>query len=979
MQIREIIKTEDFEKINKLFKKMTSESEFEIMFFNYNKNQENRLSLENYHKILLYLSKRGELIQTKTLDINLKEYRITVKNIDAINETMTMFKKYNNLTSIQKLLKMPNIEIIKKTKSKSDIIDIDELFLRIRLAQEEHITNITNITNYTDEIKFRYKDRATLFIKNDKKCQIRIDLTSVRQVNEINMINYQNPQYELEIEIMTSNTDLDYLTTALNETETLLKVIQESKYIICNSDKQNVLNTYQRILHLNDKHITLAGRQPVSLEFRHLINMLPNKYAVTDKADGDRYFLIITCQKVYLISTNLNVKYTGIDLKNDMYNDTILDGEYIFLPEYNKHLFMVFDCLISQGKDVRTEIMFMKRINYADKIIEACFGIKNQNTYQIQEYQGNTDMESIIKYHKMTIIENMKKLNNDISKAENILIRRKYFIPVIGLQDNEIYKYSVLMWNLYMYSQDVKCPYILDGLIYQPLNEKYITDKRQINLFEYKWKPPNNNTIDFYIEFLRDENNKIIYVFDNSGKFVKNKPYIICNLHVGEKSKTGETPVKFNEKIDQYQTYLFIDKYKNVLDIEGNIIQDKTVVEFYYNQSLDIHEMTRWTPIRTRYDKTESVMMHKKKYGNEMRTALRIWDSIIYPVLLTNLEILANDATYKKHKFQIEQDENKQIKRTESIYYQVQTDLAKPMRSFHNWIKDNLIKKYAENAIVLDYACGQGGDIHKYYYGKAKLYIGIDIDYNGIYSKADGAIARYKELQRKFKNVPEMHFIQADGSALLNYESQKKIIKNMSDKNKILLDKFFNTKIKYDLISCQFAIHYFFENEQKLNNFCQNINNNLNLNGILIITCFDAQQVKNLLASNDNYQLTYNTSDGVKTTFFEIKKKFEDNDIKTGQAIDVHNAWISKPNVYQTEYLVDKDYLISQLKNNANLKLVETCLFSEIYKKQESVILQNTQDKHVELVKKYYETTDLNTKSNIITNLNRYYIFKKNK
>ena len=71
---------------------------------------------------------------------------------------------------------------------------------------------------------------------------------------------------------------------------------------------------------------------------QHVIEQLPNKYAVTDKADGDRYFLIILDGKVLLISDNLNIKDTGI-IVNEKYNKTIFDGEYIFLVgKINIHL-----------------------------------------------------------------------------------------------------------------------------------------------------------------------------------------------------------------------------------------------------------------------------------------------------------------------------------------------------------------------------------------------------------------------------------------------------------------------------------------------------------------------------------------------------------------------------------------------------------------------------------------------------------------
>ena len=73
---------------------------------------------------------------------------------------------------------------------------------------------------------------------------------------------------------------------------------------------------------------SLEGRKPQSLEVQHVVDQFPNKYAVTDKADGERYFLIIYRNCVFLISDLLNVKNTGIILSdNKKYNNTILDGE----------------------------------------------------------------------------------------------------------------------------------------------------------------------------------------------------------------------------------------------------------------------------------------------------------------------------------------------------------------------------------------------------------------------------------------------------------------------------------------------------------------------------------------------------------------------------------------------------------------------------------------------------------------------------
>src|SRR5205085_262175 len=118
-----------------------------------------------------------------------------------------------------------------------------------------------------------------------------------------------------------------------------IKVINQSGYIVTNSEKSDVLAKYVQLLDLNPKTFkSLYGRKPESLEIQHVVDKLPNVYSVTDKADGERYQLIIHDDTVYLISDNLKVKKTGItiDKKDQKYNDTILDGEYIFIPHEHR-------------------------------------------------------------------------------------------------------------------------------------------------------------------------------------------------------------------------------------------------------------------------------------------------------------------------------------------------------------------------------------------------------------------------------------------------------------------------------------------------------------------------------------------------------------------------------------------------------------------------------------------------------------------
>ena len=80
-------------------------------------------------------------------------------------------------------------------------------------------------------------------------------------------------------------------------------------------------------------------------------------YTVTDKADGDRKLLFINNKgKIYLITTNMNIQFTGAETKNKDLYESILDGEHIL---YNKkgqfiNLYAAFDIYFINNKDVRS-------------------------------------------------------------------------------------------------------------------------------------------------------------------------------------------------------------------------------------------------------------------------------------------------------------------------------------------------------------------------------------------------------------------------------------------------------------------------------------------------------------------------------------------------------------------------------------------------------------------------------------------------
>jgi len=1019
------------DQISKLYSTSKPSNEFEFII----RSAPNTLSIgfNKYYEILKYMKHvsikdKINIISTTNLDVNyttkvkdkITNYRITIEKLENINNFLKrkiILGKPNDyiFRVLIELSKKHNfIKIIKKQKDNENTVDINEYNTRVRLSKEENVTNteleyLSNADNIDlDNIVYRFKQRVSLFIKKDNFVTTSVDLTDVRQSKYINNISHKTSSYELEIDCTKKKDTQDkkYLDQIHQETLILLKILHQTNYIIPNSEIENVINYYYEILNVSEnRRSKLNARDPKSLEKVDAVNTLPNRYTVTDKADGERYFLIIYQEKVYLISNNLNVYFTGLSV-DKKYNGTVMDGEYIYTKE--RYLFMVFDCLRKGETDLRNIESFMERLYHADEIINSCFILKGQSGYtpaKPEKEDKKYTIESMINRFNKDLEVNMKSLNNDIPHQKQYpLIRRKMFANIYGISDNEIFKYSSIMWKRYLLDRAIACPYNLDGLVYHPLQQKYITNKKESKYFELKWKPKDHNSIDFYLIF---EKNKLtgqdsIYYDNSKDNQFKNQPYKIAYLHIGKVLDGVEKPALFMEKSKRHIAHLFL-KDGNVRDENGIIIQNKSVVEFTYKNDFNISKYHRWVVKRIRHDKTEKLNKFKKGFGNFSTVAYKIWKTIINPFSEDDIELMANNKNYSS-----ELDVNNKIVNDQSVvnketkYYQLTTSLAQPMRKFHNFIKGNLInvycndKYYKRKINVLDLACGRGGDINKFFKANVNFYLGVDIDKSGLESPIDGAIRRYQEMKETKKNAPEMVFIHANAGALLAAGDQERALSGITSQNKVLLNKHFiaGKDPRFDVISCQFAVHYLLKDQLTWSNFLTNINNNLKEGGYLLLTTFDADKIDSLFEGEaEKYSARYTDNDGKAVDFFTLKKKYNRNeklkDPKTkkeyfglGSAIDLNNILMFQKDVFVTEYLVDKYFLEKELNEKCNMKLVETDLFEAQYYQRKNFFTKYApkNNKFLSTIADFYDLSNpVNQASVKLTKLNRFYVFQKNK
>jgi hypothetical protein len=1041
MKLIDIIDKDKLNDIQQLINNHTSKNEFEVSLFSSKETSSDLLTFEKYNNLISVLSiisqkEKITPIIKNTLDIILiiknseitnmqTTYRITIHGTKQINEYINLLYQRKNSLIFSVLIgfindnsddiENKNITIMKKTKKFDTYIILEDVYLKFKLDEEEELTKeeikkLSNITkNYKEneyDILFRFKERTTYILKREDN-EYNIDLTSVRTSKTIKDIEQKIIKKEIEIEMNIKNKKTA-LKNLLNICEFIIKTIQESNDIITKTTTNLILTQYKTILNLPNTQTKLYGRSVVSLEISHTINELPNKYSVTDKADGLRCQLFVNDKKCYLLTSNLIVKNMGMEI-DEKYNNSILDGELILCPKYNKYLFMIFDCLVYGNKNIQDESNLIVRLEYADKIVEELNNLKYKHK-QLSNKIDVSNTEKILDFHKNNLIEFYNDIDDELNnkKSNKFIIRRKYFINVNGIYDNEIFKYASLMWDMFEHDEKLKCPYHLDGLIFQPNNQKYIVEKALIKLFDYKWKPPSKNSIDFYVEFVKDKNGTIITAFDNTNDdILKNKKYAILNLYVGQTFNNVESPTLFYPEYELSQSYIYLDDNDIPRSLDGKIIIDKTVVEFYYDLNLDTAKQYKWIPLKTRYDKTESMQKYKVQYGNYITVAQRVWQSISNPILMSDINELSNDNLYIKTFEKLrEKMNNNTLYVQKEIYYAKNADRnknVKNMTNFNNWLKSQLIyiySNYVYNATkevnkygkiefmgrknsVFEIACGRSSEIEKYYYAEIKNLVGIDKDLNGIIAP-NGAIDRYKHISKGKPRFPKMDFINADITGLLDLESQEKILGPMNVSNKQLFEKYFNNENTYfDRAGCQFALHYFMESENTWNNFCDNMNKYMREGSYFICTLFDGKIMADKLKNQDRI-IEYYTVEGKKEILYDIVKKFDSKDkTEFGKTISIHMSWISEDGVYLDEYIVDPDFLIKSLKEKCDFELVETNTFEQYYKKCEkflkisSKIDESRNGKFFNTVYEFYKDSEINEKSRIYSFLNRYYVFKK--
>jgi hypothetical protein len=937
MEIKEV----DYNSIKELIKSFqkSDKNELEVRLHNNNSNNSSKLIIDHdtftrVRNYLVFDSKVGGLglkyDMKTTLDITNREGNIRI-SIDG----------KDNIKKFWLMNKLDDITFTQMSKTRIKNVDITDYNTRISLSSEEPLTSSTkdtakNLDILRDDAKVKYYRLKNRYYVYDSSGLFRFDLSSVKSDESTTFLKSnvvsKAPQYEIEIECIQNKEDIDVIAKRLiYNTSLILSLMQNNNIITKISDIKEVIESYGKtIQYKNSNNKKFRGNKyensynprfiaanPVTI---HPINLVKSNtninilepYAITPKADGDRYLLYIVQSSnkdihgnIYMIDIGLNVKYTNYSL--NQYAGSIFEGEYIS----DNNIIYLYDTLFYKGSDVRKN-KFNRSLTKRD----------DKSNKSRVEY-----LEEFLHNNKETIGE----------AADNKLVITKK--QILYSNGEDVFEKSREIWhkkNTYDFN--------IDGLIYIPLNDYYpIRGGGWHSLL--KWKPSEYNSIDFLVRTLKDEDaNDIIkplVVKDkNKEKILR---YKTATLYVGSNNDTFNNiskkwiknviPKEFNpENLSEEQAErhnrakIFIDENDMMVFIDPiskqqYVLKDDTIVEFYYNR-----DTYGWIPLRNRNDKTEQYKKGNKIFGNFESTANDVWKSIVRPVTMrmlfdgeidaTKIEVQAeNVATNKSYYKCVEEEDYNHTKRL-------------PMQNFHNiYVKKTLIYNYSpcklgenksnkQEGKLLDLACGKGGDLSKWKNAKLKEVVAIDI--------SKPCVEYGKNFFKTYpKPKPAVRYIWGDTSKLIWPEQDAG--KSTMDKQR--MKEWIPNKNDFNMVSCQFCIHYYFENEMKLRTLIQNVSDNITMGGYFIGTCFNGKNIFNMLKSNkmvegkiDDKVIWKIEKDYKIRTFNEEKPHF-------GQKIKVYIDSIGETH---TEYLVNFTYF-EKIMKKYGFELVEYKGFEQYY------------------------------------------------
>ena len=620
---------------------------------------------------------------------------------------------------------------------------------------------------------------------------------------------------------------------------------------------------------------TFFAPKPMTLEQRHLTTpgrhygMLSvlSGYAVTEKADGERMQLWIDGHgDAYIINNTMEVRRVRGKVGSKALALSLIDGEFVSVFNWRgkgaaRDLFLAFDAYFVGGMPVYERPLLLEGGRDRMKAVA-------EVVHSIERPSLHVELEIRIKEHRAADGDAMKAVCRSILDAAPTLdydidglIFTPKDVPVFGVYPHQK---VVVPWSL-----------------------------RWDRVF--KWKPPEQNTIDFLVKDTHAtwtcpttrQRHRVYELYTGYNPQQWEALDVVTGLGLVYGGAQG-TPSHPGVAGDTYRARRFEPLLYGHPDVhrfyaaapyqteQGQVLADNIIIEFAYDMRPEAEALPparRWIPLRVREDKTRMLHTNKSlsRTANDLSVAANVWQSIHEPLTRS---MLIGDAAVPEAS--VPTDLEERMLGSNDVYYA--RDMARNnmlsvhMLNFHNHgIKHMLYERIPRKESLLELACGMAGDLPRWRRMGFKFVLGMDLVRSNIVRPLDGAYARLAKQRTEVGRVqrgadrghyPRVVFVIGDCAKPIKTGEASADIDDASAK---VLSTLYRGTVHPSLamlqrwglagraasgftgVSCQFAVHYFFKTRSMLHGFLTNVAENLKPGGAFVCTFMDGAKVHSML------------------------------------------------------------------------------------------------------------------------------------